>query len=436
MPTDPSLFDRERASFAQLLQLVRDRAAGERALTDEFAAATADADREVQRTRRTNAVSRKKELGELASVHSAALADMTGRLDAALADADRKRHDVRKRAVNEYSTALEKARTDYKDKLWTADSLLEAGEKEARDRYDDLKRKSSAAARRVEGLWAEATPRLARVRLSREKVAFDPARLPAPPDADPVELVQKSLDGAEAAAVRLAKSPLSKLRGVGPTLALFLLAGGVGAAIAFPTMDWPTNLYVALGWAVVGGLILVVLVGVLAKRQVKDRGRVLGAHLAESARAVGILDAYAETTHEAQRKILADKHIDDRRKTDEKYQPRIADLEQQLAAALAKIEGDHARFTEDLRSRRASETKGEGDRHATAVNQMTARLDAELAEAEDRFTTRTTDATAKRDQTWEKLSADWHAGLAEVGAACRHLADFGAQRFPPWVEVA
>ncbi|HET6574428.1 MAG TPA: FtsK/SpoIIIE domain-containing protein, partial [Fimbriiglobus sp.] len=46
------------------------------------------------------------------------------------------------------------------------------------------------------------------------------------------------------------------------------------------------------------------------------------------------------------------------------------------------------------------------------------------------------DATAKRDQTWEKLSADWHAGLAEVGAACRHLADFGAQRFPPWVEVA
>src|SRR5688500_7373343 len=116
MPTDPSLFDRERAAFARLLQLVRDRAAGERALTDEFAAAAAEADREVQKARRTNAASRKRTLEELESAHATATADLTGRLDAAQADADRKRHDVRKKAVNEYSAALEKARTDYKDK--------------------------------------------------------------------------------------------------------------------------------------------------------------------------------------------------------------------------------------------------------------------------------------------------------------------------------
>ena len=146
--------------------------------------------------------------------------------------------------MNQFSTALEKTRTEYKDKLWTADSLLEAGEKEARDRYDDLKRKVAASARRIEGIWSEAAPRLARVRLTREKVAFDPARLPAPTPTDPVGKVQKCLEDADGAAARLAKAPLPKLLGVGPTLVLFLFAGGIGAAVAFPTMDWPTNLYV------------------------------------------------------------------------------------------------------------------------------------------------------------------------------------------------
>ena len=436
MPTDPSLFDRERAAFAKLLQLVRDRAAGERSLTDEFAAATAEADRDVQKARRTNATSRKKTLEEQEASHTAALADLTGRLDAAQADADRKRHDVRKRAVNQYSAALDKTRTEHKDKLWTADSLLEAGEKEARDRYDELKRKVAAANRRIEGVWSEAAPRLARVRLTREQVVFDPARLPAPTPTDPVGQVQKVLEAADAAAVRLAKALLPKLRGLVPTLLLFLLAGGIGAAIAFPTMDWPTNLYVTLGWAAVGGLFLAVLVGVLAKRQVRDRGRALGVHLAEAARAVAILDVHAETTHDAQRKQLADRHADDRRATDEKYQPRIADLEQQLAAALARIESDHARFSEDLRARREVDTKAEVDRHAAAVAEATARFDTELADAEGRFTTKTAAATTKRDQFWEKLSADWHAGLAEIGDVCKRLIDFGTQRFPSWQAVA
>ncbi len=436
MPIEPSLFDRERSAFAKLLQLVRDRAAGERSLTDEFAAATAEADREVQKTRRTNAAARKRTLEEMESGHAAALADLTGRLDAAQADADRKRHDVRKKAVNQFSAALEKTRTEYQDRLWTADSLLEAGEKEARDRYDELKRKTAAAARRIEGLWADATPRLARVRLTREQVAFDTARLPAATPADPVADVAKRLDDADRAAARLAKAPLPKLRGLVPALFLFLLAGGAGAAVAFPTMDWPTNLYVTLGWALVGGLFLVVLFGVLAKRQVKDRGGALGVALAEADRAVRTLDDHAEAAHAAERKQLADTHAESRRKTDEKYQPRIADLEQQLNTALARIEGDHARFTEDVRTRRETEARAEKDRHAAAVADTTTRLDAELSDAEGRFAAKTSAATAKRDELWQKLSADWHAGLAEVAGVCRELADFGARRFPPWPDVA
>jgi S-DNA-T family DNA segregation ATPase FtsK/SpoIIIE len=436
MPTDSSLFDRQRAAFARLLQLVRDRAAGERAIADAFAAATTEAEREIQKARRTIAAARKKTLDDLDSNYRAALADLTGRLDAAQADADRKRHEVRKRAVNEYSAALEKTRGEYRDKLWTVDSLHEAGEKEARDRYEELKRKAAASAKRIDAIWAAARPRLARVGLTPEKVAFDPARLPSPTQTDPVGKVQKCLEDVDAAADRLAHAPLPKLLGIGPTIVLILLAGGLGAALAFPQIDWPTNLYVTLAWAVVGGLFFRVLLGVFARRQVKDRGCALGVYLAEAGRAVRTLDEHAEATHAARRKELADQHADARRKADEKYQPRIASLEQQLDAALAGIEADHARFTAELRTRRETETKAEEDRHAAAVAEATARFDAELADAENRFSTKTADATATRDRDWDKLANDWQTGLAEVAAVCRHLADFGARRFPPWPQVS
>ncbi len=433
MPTDMSFFDRERAAFARLLQLVRDRAAGERAIADAFAAAAAEADREVQKARRTNAAARKKALEELESAHRAAMADLTGRSDAALADADRKRHEVRKRAVNEFSAALEETRGKHRDKLWTVDSLYEAGEKEARDRYEELKRKVAASAKRIEGIWAEAGPRLARVGVARDTVAADPARPPA--STDPVGEVQQRLDEADASAARLARAPLPKLLGPVPTLVLFLFAGGVGAAVAFPTMDWPTNLYVTLAWAVVGGLVLRILVGVLARRQLKDRGGALAARLAEADRTVRSLDEHAEATHAAKRKELADQHAEGRRQADEKYLPRIASLQQQLDAALAKIDADHARFTEQTRAARERDTAAEIDRYNLAVADATSKLDAELAEAENRFAAKMADATAKRDRDWEKLANDWHTGLKEVGEVCRHLIDFGAQRFPPWPEV-
>ncbi len=434
MPTD-SLFDRERSAFARLLKLVRDRAAGERAVTDAFAAATAEADREVQKARRTTGSARKKALDELESGHEAAAADVIGRYDAAQAEADRKRNDTRKRAVDQYSAALEKTRSEYQDKLWTVDSLLEAGEKEARDRYEELKRKVAASEKRIEAAWSEAAPRLARVGLSREKVAFDPARLPAPTETDPVGKVQRCLEDSDAAAARLASAPLHKLVGIVPAIGMMVLAGGLAAAVAFQFIAWPTNLYVTLGWAVFGGLFLQLLVWVLAKRQLRDRGRALGVYLAEADRAVRRLDEHAEATHAAKRKELADKHAEDRRKTDEKYQPRIAGLEQQLTAALAKIDSDHARFTEQVRTSRERDTKAEADRYAQAVKDATAKSDAELAEAEGRFTSKTSAATATRDRDWEKLSSDWHTGLAEVAAECRELADFGARRFPAWSEV-
>ena len=52
MPTE-TLFERECSALSRLIALVRTRAAGETILTETFATATTEADKEVQKLRRS-----------------------------------------------------------------------------------------------------------------------------------------------------------------------------------------------------------------------------------------------------------------------------------------------------------------------------------------------------------------------------------------------
>ena len=219
------LFDRERSALTKLQQLVKERAAGEKSIVEAFAAASADADKDVQRNRRTVAAARRKSTDEIEAGHTAAVADTNGRYDIAQSVADSNRHSTRKSTVDLFSGQLKKARSEYEDKLWTVESLLEAGEKQALDNFQELKRKAEASARRVGSIWTSADPLLGRVRLNRGHVAFNPAWLPPPTQTDPLGKVSKCLEDADGALARLAASPLRKLTGFAGTLGLVFLAG-------------------------------------------------------------------------------------------------------------------------------------------------------------------------------------------------------------------
>ncbi len=436
MPTD-TLFDREQSALARLQQLVRDRAAGERAVTEGHVAATAEAEREVQKARRTVGGARKKVLDELETGHQLAAREIASRYDAAHRDVDQKRIELRKKTVDHFSAQLEKTRQQYQDKQWTVDSLLEAGEKEAADTHQELKRKAAASAKRAEAVWAEAAPRLASVRLTRGQVTFDPRRLPVPTVTDPLGKVQKCLEDAEAAAARLDGAFLPKLLGVVPTILMFALSGAIAAGVMIPAgVEMPTAAYLIGGWAVFGGLFLRVLLGVLAKRQVRDRGAALGVYLAETERAIQTLDEYADTSHAAKRRELAEQHADSKRKADEYYQPKIAKLEQDLAETLEKIDTQHAKKSASLREARQADATAEAERFERESAEANAKFDADIAEAEGRYNAKTASLTAARDATWDKLTTDWHNGLADVAATVGDLSSFGAAHFPAWGEVA
>jgi hypothetical protein len=68
MPTEP-LFDRERSALRKLQELVRDRAARENGIAEQYQASMAAAETEVAKARRSVASARKKATDEAVGEH-------------------------------------------------------------------------------------------------------------------------------------------------------------------------------------------------------------------------------------------------------------------------------------------------------------------------------------------------------------------------------
>lgn len=165
-------FDRQRAAITQLTDAIRARAAAEAELTTAYEAAAERAEREANRARKSNAAARESELGRIDEDHNSRAAANERRFDAEQYAADRSRDDRRTQTTERYKSAEKRGRTEHADRLWHIDSMLEAGEKAAKEQLESLQRKAFAGSERVTTLWAEAEPLLARGRVTQGEVEF------------------------------------------------------------------------------------------------------------------------------------------------------------------------------------------------------------------------------------------------------------------------
>ena len=179
-----NFFDRERAAVVQLTDAVGARAAAEAELAAAFEAAAERAEREVARARKSNATAREGELGRIDETHESSVGTAERKYDSEQFSVDRTRDDRRVQTGEKYRAAEQRGRTEYNDRLWHIDSMLEAGEKAAKEQLESIQRKSAGGAEQVNALWAEAEPALARGRVTRADVEVK-GELSPPADHDP-----------------------------------------------------------------------------------------------------------------------------------------------------------------------------------------------------------------------------------------------------------
>ncbi len=432
----PSLADRQHAALSKLLALVADRRARAEAIEAAHRAEAEGAEREVARARKSAAAARKKAADDLADAYQSALAGIAARYAQARAESTESRQSLRARTVAHYCGKLQTLRSEQEEKNWTADSLKEAADKEVADQHADFLRQASAAAKHLEGRWAGAALKLARVRLTREAVTFDAARLPSATVTDPVGKLEKCLEDVDRAAERLGRAPADRFLTGGAALGIFAALAAVGAGIGsglFPQLT--TALAITLGVAVGGSLIARGLIAYWSHRQLTDRGNALGVYQAEAERAVAGLRRHAEKTRKHRLAKFAAKHAANKAKVAERYGPKIAASEAALAGKLAAIDAQAESTRRDLAEGQAGEDEEARAAHDSGLRAAEASAERDLAHAAGAFQARTGAADAKRAADWARLQADWHGGVGEVRAECADLASVGAEQFPAWAEL-
>jgi hypothetical protein len=428
-----SYFDRERTALVRLTDTIRKRAEAEAQLAAAFQAASDKAEREVSRARKTNAAAREKELAELDAAHAKATHEIAARFDAEQHAAIRARDQRRVVIVDKFKAAEQRGRTEYKDRLWSLDSLLEAGEKKAHDQMELLQRKAAAGKERVEELWQEATPLLARVRIPRERVEYSGA-LPGGDD-DPINRMDKAIAAGDATVEVLRRLFWRRLvSGYGLGVCL-LLASGLAAAASFPFLDTDAAVAITLGAGVFLGLVLWLVALVAARRQTLRVGLELGEALAVAAAACDHLHDFAAQELVAEQKRITEKHTRKKRETDEHYLPLFDRQKQQYEAELDRLVDDHEKATQSIAGRREQESHDEDTGYRTRRSGTEARLDAELKAAEQVFADKIVAATATRDAAWNEMAAEWRTVLAEIGSEFHELRDAAADLFADWPTV-
>jgi DNA segregation ATPase FtsK/SpoIIIE, S-DNA-T family len=430
-----NFFDLERAAVARLTDAVRARTAAEAELATAFEAASEKAGREIARARKSNTAARASEFGRIDDTHTEVSGEITRKYDAEQYTADRACDERRRATTEKYNTAEKRGREEFKDRIWHIDSMLEAGEKAAKDQLESLQRKAAAGTERVAALWVEAEPVLLRGRVTRAEIEFT-GELPLPSDDDdPITRMNKALQESQTALAALARLKSPGLGRKGGFLLFLALGLGLGAGVSFPFLDLTTALGLTAGVGLFVGLGVWLLIRWLGRQSTLAAGRRMGLELAESTRAVLLLYDFATKEYADERARLSDRHTRKTQETNDYYLPMFETQKKEYEAKLLHLETEHAGQTEKLRRQRSAETRAEDENYHAVRSKVERRLNNELSNAEAIFAEKMTAATAARDAAWEAMAAAWRKANEDVAETFGMLRREGAELFPPWSEV-
>ena len=430
-----NFFDRQRAAVVRLLDAVRARTAAEAELTANYEAAIEKAEREASRARKSNAAARQGELGRIDDTHASSASAIERKYDAEQYAADRARDDRRMQTTEKFKAAEQRGRTEHTDRLWHVDSMLEAGEKAAKEQLEALQRKAAGGAERVAALWTEAEPALARGRVKRADVEVT-GELPLPSDDDPITRMNKAVQACESELDRLVRLMSPRCSGPAGIFLGVTVAAAFSAAASFPFFDIPTAVAITSVVGLILGLALWVFVRWLGRHSTLNHGKTLARNLAEASRTCRLLNDYASWEYAEERASQAERHTRKKKEANEHFLPLFETQRKQYDAELIRIETEYAAQTDKIGRQRAAETQAEEETFQSVRGKTERRLDAESASVEETYREKMAAVTETRDAAWAKMAAKWMEVTASVADTFDALRKEGADLFPQWNEVS
>ncbi len=433
-PMSENLFEIERSALTRLNEAVTARTTAEAELLATFTAAVEKAEREGGRAKKSNATARSGEFERVDDSHAQAIAKINRNYDTEQLTIDRALDERRKVMNEKYKAAEQRGRTEYADRLWHVDSMLEAGEKAAKEQLESLQRKAAAGKERVETLRADAEDALAQGGVTREEIAFIGEPVSAT-DEDPITHMNKAIATAEETLTRLAGLRSPAWAGFPGLVGLVLISAAFGA-ISFAALDATIAAGITAGVGLLMGVGLWLFVRRLARQSALRLGKQLDQNLAEADTAVQGLNDFATKEYAEERVRVSERHARKRTETDEHYLPMFEAKKSQYEAEILRAENEHETQTDRITRERETELQEQEQVFQGYRIKTEARLEAELKYVEESVNEKTAAATYTRDKAWSAMKAAWDDATTSVADAFRTLRHEGDELFPPWSAVA
>jgi hypothetical protein len=378
------LFDRQRAALNELWRLVEERRVGE----DELAARSQQekdaAVDEGEAARQALEQKQAQELAELVAAFQKEQVKLTARQAAQDGETRRALLDERRQLDASEREKRSSIEGEMADALEVADSLQESGQKRIREQLESVKRDVADCSARIDAVWEQMDPLLARVELGREDVEpeTEPAKLGVDAPADHL------------AALVLAEGVLHWLKEMRvfswitwPAMVLVFVAAL--AVCCLPALLFQPWLFWLLGGAIAGVLLALgyrALLLASGRRRLLALGQECAVHLAAADHLAAQSLRRSEDRASAERAGLARKHTADRQKARAEHEPLLQELTETVQIQREALE---QRFQKELASRRQSAgqelkaclQRGEEARANCLSHQEQERRDAEAAHA-------------------------------------------------------
>ena len=302
-----NLFEIECLALTDLVRSLEWRANAEKSCRETYETAKLQANKEVNRARKTIAADRERDVNAIMASWEEARQSIKSQFDAKQDSIDRLYQFTMSESKARAKAEEDKTQSAYSDAVWTADSLFEAAEKESANKFDVLRRKAVGGSEAIEKLWQLAVPLLDRGGLKRE--SFAAIRSMSFDHADLLERMDAAIAYAEVAIERLAEDRSVRM------------VGGLGH----------------------------LLVRSKARRVCEEIGNEIGASLAAADQARQELLQKAALDHKNRVQEARRFRDGSKIKAQDKYPPLLLKISKRCQAEIAVAADKHERDTEKLR---------------------------------------------------------------------------------------
>ncbi len=418
-----------------LVQRLRDAAADR---VREWSAAREAADRQRSLNRRMNerAVA-DLEAGStalVASIKAQSAATLARIEEEAIAEAERVRREeatVRADAERDAERAEEKAQAKYEERIWMAESVLEAALPAIRKRRDDELAAADEASRHVESLLAERERIIRGYRQRPPRVRADDD---APGDRSAVSSaireLEESIDGLRTCrAAGVFRGPILVVPAI-----LVPAAFAGAAALLHATLGLP-RAGAALWGAVAGFGVVAIATGALwavARKEVRRRHRPVDRAAGLALGGVARWRTEADRTAKEREAAARAAHDADIAEADRTFKPMLADIERKLAEFLERVDRKAPHYHAKVLKQRSARIDAEVDRRDRALAEAQAHRDQAEREEDERRREVAREADRVEAERLAAAAAHWRAAQQDAIDIVRSLHERDRSTFVEW----